>query len=80
MDGGGEVMIRLDAVYSGPQLARALGNDAEEMAYALKELSSDFHAAALGDEVAYYLGSGDAEAVAKYLRALAEAICPTEEM
>jgi hypothetical protein len=79
MDGGGEVMIRLESSYSGAQLGCAVGNDPEELSYALKELT-DFDAADLGEEVSLFLGAGDANLVAKYLHEFAEAIFPTEDM
>ena len=64
--------IQLELTVYGPELARALAGDAEELAYFLQTLSEDHSATDLGAEVADH-GSDQAN-VADWLEELARAI------
>ncbi len=68
-------MISLEANYSGGQLGRALANDPEELAYALKEMADCLFG--MGMILAQRLpDSDDAAIIASMLRAWAEKIEP----
>jgi len=64
--------IQLELTVYGPELARALGNDAEELAYFLQTLSENHSATDLGNEVAGY--GQDQANVAEWLEELARAV------
>ena len=64
--------IRLEHTVYGPELARALMDDEEELAYALDTMAEDGNPAKLGKRIAPSLP--DAAIVITFLRALADAI------
>lgn len=68
-------MISFDVSVSGDQVGRALANDPEELAYALKAMS-EWDGEDLGAELAFYLYADDAAGIAAFLRFLAEKIEP----
>lgn len=58
----------------GPELARALAGDSEEMAYFLKTLAEDYDPADIAEDIADELSN--AEEIATFLRRLADALHP----
>lgn len=71
-------MISLETQFSGGQIARALMNDEEEMAYFLVEFVDEIDgddAAAIRDHIPY----GQASNVAEVLRCLADSFDPPKE-
>lgn len=64
--------MQLEVTVYGPELARLLMNDAEEMAYFLKTMADDSDVDELGNDIAWHdCGRDD---VAAWLRALADRI------
>jgi len=68
--------IQLSLTVYGPELGRALLNDEEELAYALKEMAGDAPAdmARLGRDVGDHLYGDDRDSVVAFLLGLAGAI------
>lgn len=64
--------IELSLTVYGPQLATALMNDDEELAYALNTMAEDGNPARLGANISDLIP--DPAAVVVFLRALADAI------